>query len=203
MDYYLFKIQYLYNSIINKIDFKLNSLNIQLLIDIFKHFSNLREEFIFCIPLKAKMKTLLSIIYILLLVIIAIITDVTFFWVFNHWLYPAITWFNSLKISWKIILFFISFTSLFGVFLKIFGKLTGVLNALWMKFFPNNRFTQLGSMIIGIVNLIYSVTIIWKSFDHFNFWLVLEFVFLLIFLIGVNVVFMVKPTMKEVERIYE
>ena len=136
-----------------------------------------------------KMKTIvLSGIYIIVLTIMMLVTDLLLGLAMNHLLFDILNWFNRLNLFTKIVVFLVGGFILFKIIAYIIAAITSFLNALILHRFPSNKFTFVSSIILFLLNILLSIKILWDSV-HFSFWTTIEFIFLVLLVISINWVF--------------
>ena len=137
-------------------------------------------------------EALLSALYFICAVIIIFIVDIGLYYFLNEVLFKVFNWFNKLAFVWKIIIIIFGGLAIFVSLVKIVSGLTTFLGGLIFNKLPQNLFTILTSIGMALANAIYFSFRAWKVPVGFNFWVVVELLFVtgLIF----SLCFVIMPT---------
>ena len=129
---------------------------------------------------------LLSILYVIIVAALLLLMNVGFSFFFNNLLLNMFNWFNERGLLIKIFLLFIGIIAVLKFALNVFTLLSGFLGNLILKKFPSNYFTQWISFLLFIACAYLSIKELWKLTDGYDFWIVVELLFISFFIIGFN-----------------
>ncbi len=141
-------------------------------------------------------KVLLTFAYIIVLFIMASLTDFANYWILNNILFKIINWYNQIGFIYEFLLFFIAgglFMSLIGLFSNFVSFINGVI----FYWFPSNLLTLIISLFVFFSNTAFGIKILWDSMGSFTFLTTLEFLLLALYLISINYIFINRHYLKE------
>ena len=139
---------------------------------------------------------LLTVAYILVLFLMASLTNYFLWWSIEHVVFTFINWYNNLHLLWKVAVLFMAG----GVFLSLLGFITSFINAINTFIFywlPSNTVTLIISIIVFISNTAYGIKLLWDSFPSFSFLKSIEFAVLCIMIIAINSTFINRHKLKD------
>lgn len=137
--------------------------------------------------------TLLSIVYVIMLTVLLLLINAGFSWLFNNVLSDMFNWFNERSLLLKIILLVIGATIIVKLVLSLLTVIAASLNIFVLSKFPTNTFTEWASILLVWASAIYTTIVLWKLPDGYDFWIVIELLFLTYFIFGINFIFIKKP----------
>ena len=127
-----------------------------------------------------------SVIFFVVLILEAILIDYLLGLILDHFGFAVINWFNSISIFWKIVIIFLGGGALFFGIMALFVNLSAIVNRFFFQLFPHNHFVHISSIIIFVANTLFGIKVLWDSFPSFSFWLVLNFILFLGFVLMFN-----------------
>jgi len=125
---------------------------------------------------------LLSALYLIVAIIFIVILDFGLEWLLENVIFSVLDWFNRLSIFWKIFILFLGGGSLFWALLEMTGRISTLLGGLVFNKLPQNLFTVIAPFILSIANAVWYIIILWKIPEHYSFWIVVELIFLSVFI---------------------
>lgn len=137
---------------------------------------------------------LLSALYLVMVVIGFFFLNKLLLWLFNDVIFDMLNWFNRKTFWFKIIIVVLGGGLLIGAILNLTASLSFGISALVFQFFPQNNFTVICAIVLGLVNFILCVIPLWKVMPAWDFWVVCEFIILVLFTWMINFIFI--PTGK-------
>jgi hypothetical protein len=141
----------------------------------------------------------LSIIYFLLVIIVLLLMDVALGYFLQYVLFKVLDWFNGISLFFKISLLFIGGTAILAILTSLFrGFATGISHIMF-KFFPVNAFTSISSLTLCIINTASNIIGIWRMAPYYDFWIVVELMWLSGFVWTLNSVVIGKNVYKTPE----
>lgn len=135
---------------------------------------------------------LLSFLFAVIILIEALIIDYILGLLLENVVFKFLNWFNDLNIFFQIFIIVVGGFGLLMGILKLFYFLGVFMNFYLFKYIPENMFIAFFSVIIFIGNIILDLKVLWDSFPKFDFWLIVEFVFLAAFIYGFNTVLLIR-----------
>lgn len=125
---------------------------------------------------------LLSALYLIVAIIFIVLLDFGLEWLLENVIFSVLDWFNGLSFFWKILIIFLGGGSLFWALLEMTGRISTLLGGLVFNKLPQNLFTVIAPFILAIANAVWYIIILWKIPEHYNFWIVIELIFLSVFI---------------------
>ncbi len=126
------------------------------------------------------------IFYVLFLIALAVGIQFFIEWMLNNALFPAIDWFNGLKLMWKLLILFLGVTFLIYALAAIVGLLHALFVLFVFKNLPRSSAVNWISLIIFYVNVFICIRAVYYVVPSWSFWFVLEFIALCIFCFAAN-----------------
>lgn len=120
----------------------------------------------------------LSIAYTFILLILFVLIDIGFIWLLNNIILDLFNWFNQLSILWKLFILVVGGGTVLGLCFYACSFIANLCGYLIFKHFPTNGYTLIIGTIIGISNIVFLVIKLWQLPTHFNFWVIVELLFL-------------------------
>ncbi len=128
----------------------------------------------------------LSSIYLIIALAVLFILDVGLYFFLNELVFPALNWFNHIHWVLKLLVLFFGGVTLFFVIFKILLNAGIKIGELIFDRFPFNLFILVSTILIAIANSIYFIILIWRVPEHYNFWIVIELIYLSIFIYSIS-----------------
>jgi hypothetical protein len=145
------------------------------------------------------MKTaLLSVCYVIVLFVALTVLNVTFAWCLNTFVLDILNWFNGLHWLVKALVLMFGGGLLFSITLGIYEFLVRIVAAYVFSFFPQNWFTLGALIIFSLLNIANLVYVLWSVIHHWDFWVVIEFIMLVGFVVTIHSAFF--PSRSEQEQ---
>ncbi len=119
-----------------------------------------------------------SALYLIIAVVLIFLLDLGLEWLLDNVIFSVLDWFNRLTLFFKIMLLLIGGGSLFWALLEMTGRISTLLGGLIFNKLPQNLFTVIAPSILAIANAIWYIVILWRIPEHYNFWIVIELIFL-------------------------
>lgn len=138
--------------------------------------------------MKSIKNTFLTIIYLIILSGILLLNNLAFAWVTSKIVAPIFDWFYGIHWIWKILIITFGGGGLIAIFYNILSTFGSLINYLFSSKFPNNIITQIGSIVLCLINIIYMEIQIWPLFQ-FKFWIFLLWLIIAGAIIQVNWIF--------------
>jgi len=142
---------------------------------------------------------ILSIVYFFLVIIVLLLMDVALGYFLQYVLFKVLDWFNGLSLFFKISLLFIGGSVILAILTSLFRGFATAISHLVFKFFPVNGFTLISSLILCVMNTILNIIGIWRMAPYYDFWIVVELIWLSGFVWGLNSVVIGKNIYKTPE----
>lgn len=128
----------------------------------------------------------LSALYAILIIAFAFLINLAMEWFSFKVLFKLLDWFNGLTLLWKLLVLFIGgFTVVTFIFI-LFQSIGALLSALIFGSLPQNLFTLIFCIVIFLASVVMSIIYMWRAFPFWNFWFVMEFIMLCLFVISLN-----------------
>ncbi len=83
-----------------------------------------------------------------------------------------------------------------GIVFSLFNLLTVLISRAVLIWFPANTFNVLASIVLFLINTIYTIVQMWKGHSSYNFWVVIELLFLTSFIYKANYIVVMKEDRK-------
>ena len=128
---------------------------------------------------------MLSFLYLIYAVIVYSILYGTTLWLIEGVVYDILNWFNERNIFLKLFLLFIGATVILTLIFNLAGTIVAVFSTINLLF-PVNLFTNIVSRILALINIILSTIAIYKTIPFWDFWFIIEFIILILFVISIN-----------------
>lgn len=128
---------------------------------------------------------MLSFLYLIYAVIVYSILYGTTLWLIEGVVYDILNWFNERDIFLKLFLLFIGATVILTLIFNLAGTIVAVFSTINLLF-PVNLFTNIVSRILALINIILSTIAIYKTIPFWDFWFIIEFIILILFVISIN-----------------
>lgn len=128
----------------------------------------------------------LSAAYVIALIVVLFILNVGLEILINKALIPLFDWFNIKKLWFKILFILIGGVAGLYLIFTIANMAGAIINGLILSWFPVNVFNITVSMILAMANAIYSIVVLWKHPEHYNFWIVIELLLVSVFIWSIN-----------------
>lgn len=122
-------------------------------------------------------KVLLSVIYPIVLLLILGMLSITLSLFISEVLFPLFEWFNRIHWLLKILLYIVGFSSIM-LLIGFFQTLSQLLYSKMLNAFPLNGFTVITTIVLVLANIVYLLIWAWKTPLSYNFWRVLELLFI-------------------------
>lgn len=135
---------------------------------------------------------ILSILFVIVLLIFAYVIDSFLAWVLNNLILDFLKWLGHLNIFWVLLILVIGGGVLYIVLLRLLIPASAFIWHALLKIFPVNQFNSVASIIIFTINSIVCITVLWKTFDHFTFLTIIEFIMLCFYIIAFNSLLLLK-----------
>ena len=132
----------------------------------------------------------LSILFAILLLPFAFLLNRGMEWFCNNVVLSLFNWFNRLNIFLKIFILIVGGLSIFFLILSLFRMIGNFLSYLIFNKLPENLFTIIYSSVVFLINVTFAIIALWKSVGHFSFWVVCEFILLVVFILSANTILM-------------
>ena len=139
-----------------------------------------------------------TIIYMVVLYFILWGNNLLINWLMNNSIIPLLVWFYRLSIVWKIILILIGGVTVVSLMIAVSTWVGGIVSMILSFIFIYNKPTYIISVIMVCVNIIFSEINIWHLF-HFDFWIIVIWLIISLFIIEMNTVFIFRDR-KEIDR---
>ena len=131
---------------------------------------------------------LLSVIYLFVALIVTSLIYAFIGWFIENVIMYLLNWFNSLNLFLKIFLVTIVggiLSILFNLAINLNSIICGTMNML----FPANIFTIIIGVFLSIINSIALLIQLWRTVPYWDFWFVIEFIMIGLFIISMNSMF--------------
>ena len=142
-------------------------------------------------------KTILSALYILVLLVVLFIIDAGLVYFLDNVLFVGLSFFN--KQHWIIKLICLGFGG-YAILEAILAFLTGmsrVIGYYVFKWFPVNDSIVVVAYALAIINSICIIVMVWRVPKHYNFWIVVELLMISGFIWGLSSIVLVPDEVKK------
>lgn len=126
-----------------------------------------------------------SFLYLIYAIIVYSILYGMTLWLIESVVYDILNWFNERNVFLKLFLLFIGATVILTLVFNLAGIIVSAFSAINLLF-PVNLFTNIVSRILALINIILSTIVIYKTIPFWDFWFVIEFIILILFVISIN-----------------
>ena len=130
----------------------------------------------------------LSALYFLIAVALLLIVDIGLAWLFNEVVFDILDSFNKLHLFFKLLILFLGGATLFWALLAIVSRISTLIGGLIFDRLPKNWFTVIAPFVVAIANAIWNLVLLWSLPTHFNFWIIVELIFLSVFIWGLSAI---------------
>jgi hypothetical protein len=141
----------------------------------------------------------LSFLYLISVIIYLILVDIAFFYFANYVLLKLMNWFNELPLLWQIFIA-IFLSGLFVSLLSLYATLNRLLGYFIFRYFPINNFTGIVSVILPLANAGWLIYGLITAQNSWNFWKVLEIIWLAILILFISFAVVQKKEMVAIEN---
>lgn len=141
-------------------------------------------------------KTILSVLYILVLLVVLFIIDAGLVYFLNNVLFVGLNWFNKQHWAIKLVTLFFGGYAILTATMSLLTGMSRVIGYYVFKLFSVTDIIVVVAYVLAIINSICMIVMVWRVPEHYNFWVVVELLMISGFIWGLSSIVLVPDEVK-------